>query len=151
MPVERPPEEEKQRSSSRPWAELEPKRGHSSGAEPSWDVSQVGSQQPNKARSPSESEVATPLPKLKSAVKSVRLNLPKPEDLEGLGRLPEADMMILPRMISRGEINPDIVPMPTRDRAPKVLVVPTGDPEGMTGGPTRVLQSTIPKKAWALN
>ena len=82
--VERPPEEKKRRSSSRPRAEVEPKHGRSSGAEPSWDISQVGSQQP-KARSPSESEVVTPSPKLKSAVKSVRLNLPKPEDLEGLG------------------------------------------------------------------
>ena len=59
--------------------------------------------------------------------------------------------MILPRMIGHGEISPDTVLMPTIDRAPKVLVVPTGDPESMTGGPTRALQSTIPKKAWALN
>ena len=68
-----------------PRAEVEPKRGRSSGAEPSWDVSKVGSRQPDKARSPSKSEAATPSPKLKSTVKSVRLNLPKPEDLEGLG------------------------------------------------------------------
>ena len=85
--LERPPEEKKRRSSSRPWGEVEPKRGRSSGAEPSWDVSKVGSWQSNKAQSQpaSEPEAPTSLPKLKSAVKSVRLNLPKPEDLEGLG------------------------------------------------------------------
>ena len=85
--LERPPEEKKRRSSSRPRGEVEPKRGRSSGAEPSWDVSQVGSRQSDKAQSqpPSEPEAPTPPPKLKSAVKSVRLNLPKPEDLEGLG------------------------------------------------------------------
>ena len=85
--LERPPEEKKRRSSSHPRGEVEPKRGRSSGAEPSWDVSQVGSWQPDKARSqpPSEPEAPTPLPKLKSAVKLVCLNLPKPEDLEGLG------------------------------------------------------------------
>ena len=81
--LERPPEEKKRRSSSRPWAEVEPKCGRCSGAEPSWDVSKVGSWQPDKARPPSETEAATPSPKLKSAVKSVRLKLPKPEDLEG--------------------------------------------------------------------
>ena len=85
--LERPPEEKKRRSSYRPWGEVEPKRGRSSGAEPSWDISKVGSWQSDKARSQpaSEPEAPTPPPKLKSAVKSVRLNLPKPEDLEGLG------------------------------------------------------------------
>ena len=85
--LERPPEEKKRRSSSHPWGEVEPKRCRSSGAEPSWDVSKVGSQQSDKARSQpaSELEAPTPPPKLKSTVKSVRLNLPKPEDLEGLG------------------------------------------------------------------
>ena len=85
--LERPPEEKKRRSSSRPWGEVEPKCGRSSGAEPSWDISKVGSQQSDKARSQpaSELEAPTPPPKLKSAVKSVCLNLPKPEDLEGLG------------------------------------------------------------------
>ena len=81
--MEQPPEEKKRRSSSRPRGEVEPKRGRSSGAEPSW----VGSQQSDKAQSQpaSEPEAATPPPKFKSAVKTVRLNLPKPEDLEGLG------------------------------------------------------------------
>ena len=157
MHLEWPPEEKKRRSSSRPRGEVEPKHGWSSGAEPSWDVSKVGSQQSDKARSQpaSEPEALTPPPKLKSAEKSVRLNLPKPEDLEGLARLPKADMMIPPRTIGHGEISPDTILMPTTDRAPKVLVVPTGDPEGMTGGParalTRNLQSTILKKAWAPN
>ena len=85
--LERPPEEKKRRSSSRPWGEVKPKRSRSSGAEPSWDVSKVGSQQSDKVQSQpaSELEALTPPPKLKSAVKSVCLNLPKPKDLEGLG------------------------------------------------------------------
>ena len=85
--LEWPPEEKKRRSSSRPQGEVEPKCGRSSGAEPSWDVSKVGSWQSDKARSQpaSEPEAPTPLPKLKSAVKTVHLNLPKPEDLEDLG------------------------------------------------------------------
>ena len=85
--LEQPPEEKKRRSNSRPRGEVEPKRGQSSGAKPSWDVSKVGSRQSDKARSKpvSEPEALTPPPKLKSAVKTVRLNLLKPEDLEGLG------------------------------------------------------------------
>ena len=85
--LEQPPEEKKRRSSSRPRGEAEPKHGWSSGAEPSWDISKVGGRQSDKARSQpaSESEAPAPPPKLKSAVKSVRLNLPKPEDLESLG------------------------------------------------------------------
>ena len=85
--LEQPPEEKKRRSSSRPRGEVEPKCGRSSGAEPSWDVSKVGSRKSDKARSQpaSEPEAPTSLPKLKSAVKSVCLSLPKPEDLEGLG------------------------------------------------------------------
>ena len=85
--LERPPEEKKRRSSSRPRGEAEPKRSRSSGAKPSWDVSKVGGWQSDKARSQpaSEPEALAPLPKLKSTVKSVRLNLPKPDDLEGLG------------------------------------------------------------------
>ena len=80
-------EEKKRRSSSRPRGEAEPKRSRSSGAEPSWDVSKVGGRQSDKAHSQpaSKPEALAPPPKLKSAVKSVRLNLPKPEDLESLG------------------------------------------------------------------
>ena len=87
MCLERPLEEKKRRSSSHPRGEAEPKRGWSSGAEPSWDISKVGGQQSNKARSQpaSEPEALAPPSKLKSVVKSVCLNLPKPEDLESLG------------------------------------------------------------------
>ena len=87
MHLERPLEEKKRRSSSRPRGEAEPKRGRSSGAEPSWDVFKVGGRQSDKARSQptSEPEAPAPPPKLKSVVKSVRLNLPKPEGLESLG------------------------------------------------------------------
>ena len=85
--VEQPPEEKKRRSNSHPRGEVEPKRGRSSGAEPSWDVSKVGGRQSDKAhsQSTSEPEAATPPPKLKSAVKTVCLKLPEPHDLEDLG------------------------------------------------------------------
>ena len=85
--MERPLEEKKRRSSSDPQGEVEPKCGQSSGAEPSWDVSKVGGWQSDKACSQpsSEPEAPAPTPKLKSVVKSVRLNLPKPEGLESLG------------------------------------------------------------------
>ena len=49
--LEQPSEEKKRSSSSHPRGEAEPKRGRSSGAEPSWDVSKVGGQQSDKARS----------------------------------------------------------------------------------------------------
>ena len=82
-----PPEEKKRRSSSRPCGVVEPKRGRSSGAEPYWDVSRIGSRQTDKpwSQPPSEPEPPEPSPKLKLVVKSVRLSLPKPEDLESLG------------------------------------------------------------------
>ena len=85
--LERTPEEKKRRSSSRPRGEADPKRSWSSGAEPSWDISKVGGRQSDKARSQPASEPEAPAstPKLKSVVKSVRLKLPEPEDLEGLG------------------------------------------------------------------
>ena len=85
--MERPLEEKKRRSSSRPRGEADPKHGQSSGAEPSWDISKVGGRQSDRARSQpaSEPEALAPMSKLKSVVKSVRLNLPKPEDLESLG------------------------------------------------------------------
>ena len=67
--------------------EADPKRSWSSGAEPSWDISKVGGRQSDRARSQPTSEPEAPAPtlKLKSIVKSVCLNLPKPEDLESLG------------------------------------------------------------------
>ena len=85
--LEWPPEEKKRRSSSCPQGEAEPKHSQSSGAEPSWDVSKVGGRQSDKAHSQpaSEREALAPLPKLKSLVKLVCLNLPKPKDLESLG------------------------------------------------------------------
>ena len=49
MRLEQPLEEKKRRSNSRPRGEVEPKRSRSSGAEPSWDVSKVGSRQSDKA------------------------------------------------------------------------------------------------------
>ena len=87
MRLEQPLEEKKRRSSYRPRGEAEPKCGWSSGTEPSWDISKVGGRQSDKARSQpaSEPEALAPTPKLKSIVKSVCLNLPKPEDLESLG------------------------------------------------------------------
>ena len=87
MHSERPPEEKKRRSSSRPWGEADPKCSQSSGAEPSWDVFKVGGRQSDRAHSQPANEPETPAssPKLKSVVKSVRLKLPEPEDLEGLG------------------------------------------------------------------
>ena len=66
-------------------------------------------------------------------------------------------MMIPQKMIGHGEIVPDTVPMPTTSHAPtqlKVQVIPTGDPEGMTGGLARALTQnlqSIRTKAWALN
>ena len=63
-------------------------------------------------------------------------------------------MMTPPRMIGHGEIIPDTILMPTTDRAPKVQVIPTGDPEGMTGGPARALTQnlqSIRRTAWVLN
>ena len=70
MCLEQPLDEKKRRSSSRLWGEAEPKRGRSSGAEPSWDVSKVGGRQCDKTRSQpaSEPEVLAPTPKLKSVV-----------------------------------------------------------------------------------
>ena len=63
-------------------------------------------------------------------------------------------MMTRPRMIGHGEIVSGTVPMLTTNHAPKVQVIPTGDPVGMTGGPARALTQnlqSIRKKAWALN
>ena len=80
-----PLEEKKRRSSSRPCGVVEPKRGRSSGAEPSWDVSQIGSRQTGKPEPQPSSGPELPEPKLKSIVKLVHLSLPKPADLESLG------------------------------------------------------------------
>ena len=80
-----PPEEKKGGSSSRPRGVVEPGQGWSGGAEPSWDVSQIGSRQTGKPQPQPSSGPELPEPKLKSIVKSVHLSLPKPADLESLG------------------------------------------------------------------
>ena len=81
-----PLEEKKRRSSSRPRGVVEPKRGRTDGAEPSWDISQIGSRwQTDKSRSQPSGEPDPPEPKLKSIIKSVRLSLPPAEDRESLG------------------------------------------------------------------
>ena len=46
-----PPDEKKRRSNSCPRGEAEPKRDHSSGAKPSWNLSQIGGRHSNKAPS----------------------------------------------------------------------------------------------------
>ena len=153
-------EEKKTISSSHPRGEANPKRGWSSGAKPSWDVSKVGGWQTDRARSQPANEPETPAstPKLKSVVKSVRLKLSEPEDLEGFGPAAGANMMTPPKMISHGEKVPDTVPTPTANRAPaqliKVQVILTGDPGGLTRGLarglTRDFQGTR-KKACLLN
>ena len=75
----------KRRSSSCPRGVVEPKWGRSSGAESSWDMSQIGGRQTGKSQPKSTSEPELPEPKLKSIVKSVRLSLPTPSELESLG------------------------------------------------------------------
>ena len=79
-----PLEEKKRRSSSHLCGVVEPKQGRTI-AEPSWDVSHIGSRQTDKSRSRPSGEPEPLEPKLKSIVKSVCLSLPEPEDLESLG------------------------------------------------------------------
>ena len=68
-----PLDEKKRRSNSRPRGEAEPKRGRSSGAKPSWNLSHIGGRHSDKAPSqPSrEPEALESMPKLKSVVKKV--------------------------------------------------------------------------------
>ena len=82
-----PAEEKKRRSTSCPQGEAEPKRGRSGGKEPSWDTSNVGARQSDKARSQPAGgpEVPEPTAKVKSVVKKVRISMPEFEDLEDLG------------------------------------------------------------------
>ena len=70
-------EEKKTISSSHPRGEANLKRGWSSGAKPSWDVSKVGGWQTDRARTQpaNEPEASASTPKLKSVVKSVHLKL----------------------------------------------------------------------------
>ena len=81
------PDEKKRRSSSRPKGEADPKRGCSSGAEPSWNLSHIRGRHSNKAPSelakqPEAPEATT---KLKSVVKKVYLDNTQPVNLEDLG------------------------------------------------------------------
>ena len=82
-----PPDQKKRKSNSHPRGEADPKHGRSSVAEPSWDTSNIGARQSNKARSwpAGELEAPGPTPKLKSIVKKVCMDLPEPGYLESLG------------------------------------------------------------------
>ena len=82
-----PPDEKKRRSNSCPRGEAEPKCGHSSGAEPSWNLSHIGGRHSNKAPSQPAREPEAPesMPKLKSVVKKVHLDKVKPANLEDMG------------------------------------------------------------------
>ena len=81
------PDEKKRRSSSRPKGEADPKRGHSSGAKPSWNLSHIGGRHSDKAPSElaKQPEVPEATTKLKSVVKKVRLDKTQPVNLEDLG------------------------------------------------------------------
>ena len=82
-----PPDEKKRRSNSCPTGETEPKRGHSSGAEPSWNLSQIGGRHSDKAlpQPAREPEAPESTSKLKSVVRKVCLDKAKPANLEDLG------------------------------------------------------------------
>ena len=82
-----PPDEKKRRSNSRPRGEAEPKHGRSSGAEPSWNLSQIRGRHSDKAppQSAREQEAPESTPKLKSVVKKVHVDKAKPMSFEGLG------------------------------------------------------------------
>ena len=87
LPKANYPLDEKRRSNSCPRGEAEPKRGHSSGAEPSLNLSQIGGRHSNKAppQSAREQEALESMPKLKSVVKKVHVDKAKPANFEGLG------------------------------------------------------------------
>ena len=70
-----------------PRGEAEPKRGCSSGAEPSWNLSHIGGRHSDKAPSQPAKELEAPetTTKLRSVVKKVRLDKAKPANLEDLG------------------------------------------------------------------
>ena len=82
-----PPDEKKRRSNSHPRGEAEPKRGCSSGAEPSWNLSQIGGRHSDKAPSQPASEPEAPesTSKLKLVVRKVRLDKAKPMNFKDLG------------------------------------------------------------------
>ena len=76
-----PAEEKKRRSTSCKRGEAEPKRGRSTGTEPSWDTSNIGARQPDKAQSQPTDGSDVPEPKVKSIVKKVCISMPELEDL----------------------------------------------------------------------
>ena len=82
-----PPDEKKRRSNSHPRGEAEPKRGCSSGAEPSWNLSHIEGRHSDKAPSQPAREPEAPesTSKLKSVLKKVRFDKAKPPNLEDLG------------------------------------------------------------------
>ena len=82
-----PPDEKKRRSNSCPRGEAEPKRGRSGGAEPCWNLSQIGGRHSDKTPSQPAREPEAPesTPKLKSVVRKVRLDKAKPANFEDLG------------------------------------------------------------------
>ena len=82
-----PPDEKKRRSNSHPRGEAEPKRGHSSGAEPSRNLSHIRGRPSDKAptQPAREQEAPESTPKLKSVVKKVRLDKAKSAKFEDLG------------------------------------------------------------------
>ena len=143
-----PPEEKKRRSSSYPRGVVEPKRGRFSTAEPSWDVSWIGSWQTDKSRSqpPREPEPPEPSPRLKSVVKSVRISLPKPEDLEKLGPAARSRYDKESREDRQSGTGPGIMLTPQSDPRTCIIVshvptgartVPTVGLVNMTGNPAR--------------
>ena len=85
--VNYPPDEKKRRSNSHPRGEAEPKRGRSSGAEPSWNLSHIRGQHSDKAPSQpaKEPEALETTAKLRSVVKKVHLDKAKSANLEDLG------------------------------------------------------------------
>ena len=80
-------DEKKRRSSSRPKGEVDLKHGHSSGTEPSWNLSHIGGRHSDKAPSEPAKQLEAPeaTTKLKSVVKKVRLDKTQPVNLEDLG------------------------------------------------------------------
>ena len=81
-----PPDEKKKRSNSHPRGEAEPKHGHSTGAEPSWNLSHIRGRHSDKAPSQParEPEALESTPKLKSVVKKVRSDKAMPANLKDL-------------------------------------------------------------------
>ena len=136
-----PPDEKKTRSNSHPRGEVEPKRGRSSGAEPSWNLSHIGGRHSNKAPSQPASEPEAPesMSKLKSVMRKVRSDKVKPANLEELG--PAARSRY--NMTGRDRTNLDPVPNPLVTlkmitiTASHVLAILIKGQAGTTGIPAR--------------